>query len=142
MCGHGSLESDWLVRGEVDIAQAVDRSGNANGDASDQHARGGKDVRGHFSSLQAVGWLRPIPLPIVRAEVLAAHYAICCALNLDAAGNRNGPLSARPLAYGWLFDSKLCSQFFLASDSLNGFVDCIHAHKYRHCRCLTQVYCL
>lgn len=55
MCGHGSLESDWLVRREVDIAQAVDRRGNANGDASDQHARGGKDVEAHGSGLCGLG---------------------------------------------------------------------------------------
>lgn len=54
MCGHGSLESDWLVRREVDIAQAVDRRGKANGDASDQHARGGKDVS-HRLGLHGIG---------------------------------------------------------------------------------------
>lgn len=54
MRGHGSLESGWLVWGQVDIAQAVDRSGNADGDASEQHARGGEDVEAHGSGLPAV----------------------------------------------------------------------------------------
>ena len=57
MRGHGSLESGWLVWGQVDIAQAVDRSGNADGDASEQHARGGEDVEAHGSGfLVGEGW--------------------------------------------------------------------------------------
>lgn len=90
----------------------------------------------------ALDKLRPDSRPVVGAEVLTRYRAFGGLLDLHAAFNWDGPIALSPLADSRLPNAKGFRQMSLATKGLNGFVDCVHEHQYRHCRCSTQVHCL
>lgn len=90
----------------------------------------------------ALDKLRPDSRPVVGAEVLTRYRAFGGLLDLHAAFNWDGPIALSPLADSRLPNAKGFRQMSLATKGLNGFVDCVHEHQYRHYRCSAQVHCL
>lgn len=117
MSAHDLLESDWLVRRQRDVAQAVDAGPYADGDASYDKACGGYEVR-HGSGPR-----------LLLARLAGSRFAPQSSLD---AINKTLRKNLGPLAQSLSSNSDCCGSFCSCSPQL---FDCFilgHATILKH----------